>query len=84
VVSPANGSRWLPKRCVCLEYCDKGKDLLNIGDITHVLIVLVKEKKMTLLFLTQYSSVFLASFRVANYIFSALRFSHAITAVCSR
>jgi len=48
VVSPENGSRWLPKRCVGLEYCDEGKDL---GDINHALAVLVKEKKMTMIFL---------------------------------
>jgi hypothetical protein len=34
-----------------LEYCDKGKYFLNVGDITNALTVLVKEKKMTMLFL---------------------------------
>jgi hypothetical protein len=37
----------------------KEKVLLNVGDITNVLTVLVEGKKMTMLFLTEYSSDFL-------------------------
>lgn len=70
VVLPETGSSWLPKCCVVQSNVKNENVILSIGDITNVLRVVVEGKKMTMLFLTEYSSDFLLLLGQQIYIFS--------------